>query len=210
MDEAAKPRPGEPKNSPPFWPVGTQTVKTAGNSEIFKKIATILLNSPVRLKADLDSGRFTVKNTSRGLFLQVNSLLAPHRFVWGSPFRHLGICISSEDRPPMIGSFSPNDRVVYTREKHSLSPGPRAKNISPSPHGEMYSYEVDKYWVVRQVKDGQLVLETRRGKQHSLPVDDSRLRKANLWERLFFANRFPSKTSDHQPDFTTGTPKVSH
>jgi len=110
----------------------------------------------------------------------------------------------------MIMSFSPNDWVVYTREKHSLSPGPRAKNISPSPHGEMYSYEVDKYWVVREVKDGELVLETRRGKQHSMPIHDSRLRKANLWERLFFANRFPSKTPDRGTDFTAGTPTVSH
>lgn len=110
----------------------------------------------------------------------------------------------------MIGSFSPNDWVVYTREKHSLSPGRRAKNISPSPRGEMYSYEVDKYWIVRQVKDGSLVLETRRGKQHSLPINDSRLRKANLWERLIFASRFPSKTSANPQDFSNGTATVSH
>lgn len=110
----------------------------------------------------------------------------------------------------MIGSFSPNDWVVYTQKKHSLSPGRRAKNIFPSPHGEMYSYEVDKYWVVRQVNDGLLVLETRRGKQHSLPISDARLRRANLWERLFFASRFPNKTVPKQPDFTNGTPTVSH
>ncbi len=74
----------------------------------------------------------------------------------------------------------------------------------------MYSYEVDKYWVVRQVKDGLLVLETRRGKQHSLPIGDARLRRANLWERFFFASRFPSKSTPKQPDFTNGTPTVSH
>ncbi len=110
----------------------------------------------------------------------------------------------------MIGSFSPNDWVVYTREKHSLSPGKRAKNISPSPHGEMYSYEVDKYWIVRQVRDGLLVLETRRGKQHTLPTTDSRIRKASVWERLFFASRFPSKTTSTPQDFISGTPNVSH
>ncbi len=109
----------------------------------------------------------------------------------------------------MIGSFRPNDWVVYTREKHSLSPGPRAKNISPSPRGESYSYEVDKYWVVRQVQDGVLVLETRRGKQHSLPANDSRLRIANLWERLFFANRFPGKLTASQTDVASNTPTVS-
>ena len=110
----------------------------------------------------------------------------------------------------MVGSFSPNDWVVYTREKHSLSPGRRAKNISPAPRGEMYSYEVDKYWVVRQVQDGLVILETRRGKQHSLPVNDSRLRKANLWERLFYARRFPEKSTNKQADFVSGTPNVSH
>jgi len=110
----------------------------------------------------------------------------------------------------MIGSFNQNDWVVYTREKHSLSPGKRARNISPAPHGEMYSYEVDKYWVVRLVQEGMIVLETRRGKQHSLPINDSRLRKANLWERLFFARRFPEKSMPKPTDFVDGRRNVSH
>ena len=109
----------------------------------------------------------------------------------------------------MLGSFSPNDWVVYTREKHSLSPGPRAKNISPSPHGEMYSYEVDKYWIVRQVKDGELVLETRRGKVHTLPSNDMRLRKASFWERTFFSHLFPPKNSEPQ-NLNPGAPNISH
>ncbi len=109
----------------------------------------------------------------------------------------------------MSNLFQPNDWVVYTREKHSLSPGPRAKNIAPSPHGEMYSYEVDKYWIVRQVTDGEIVLETRKGKVHAIPLNDRRLRKANFWERIFFANRFPSKSKAHQ-EFVHGTPHVSH
>lgn len=93
----------------------------------------------------------------------------------------------------MVCPFHPNDWVVYTREKYSLSPGPRAKNIEPSPHGEMYSYQVDKYWIVRSVEGGELILETRRGKRHALPWNDSRLRKASVWERWFFSNRFPPK-----------------
>ena len=109
----------------------------------------------------------------------------------------------------MIGSFSPNDWVVYTRKKHSISPGKRANHIRPSPHGEMYTYEVDKYWIVREVKDGLLVVETRRGKQHTLPITDSRVRKASLWERLFLAGRFPCKSLVSPPDFTNGTPTVS-
>lgn len=105
----------------------------------------------------------------------------------------------------MIGSFRPYDWVIYRHQKYSLSPGKRAKRISPSRHGEMYSYQVDKYWIVRHVKDGLLVLETRRGKQHTLPITDSRIRKANLWERLFFASRFPSKSQSDNPVFANGT-----
>lgn len=108
----------------------------------------------------------------------------------------------------MIRDFRPLDWVVCTRQKHSMSPGKRAKLISPSPHGEMYSYQVDKYWIVRQVQDGMLVLETRRGKQHILPVNESRVRKARLWEKLFFASRFPSKSRACISDIANGTPKV--
>jgi|JI6StandDraft_1071083.scaffolds.fasta_scaffold26258_4 hypothetical protein len=96
----------------------------------------------------------------------------------------------------MISSFQPNDWVVYTREKHSLSPGPRAKNIAPSPHGELYSYEVDKYWIVREVNGDELALQTRKGKSHIVSSSDKRLRKAKWWERLFMANKFPSKGED--------------
>jgi hypothetical protein len=91
--------------------------------------------------------------------------------------------------------FKVNDWVVYTREKHSLSPGPRAKNISPSTHGEMYSYEVDKYWVVSQVNQDSLILETRTGKQHRVARNDRRLRHPSWWERLFYADRFPRRAS---------------
>jgi hypothetical protein len=59
----------------------------------------------------------------------------------------------------------------------------------------LYSYEVDKYWVVREVREKELVLETRTGKLHTLAINDRRLRKASLWERLFRANRFPPKIS---------------
>lgn len=98
----------------------------------------------------------------------------------------------------MSGPFHPNDWVVYTREKHSLSPGPRAKNIAPSPHGELYSYEVDKYWIVREVRERDVMLETRKGKIHSVSLSDPRLRKASWWERLFMANRFPAKGDPQQ------------
>ncbi len=109
----------------------------------------------------------------------------------------------------MIGTFIPNDWVIYTREKHSLSPGRRAKNISPSPHGEMYSYEVDKYWIVRQVHEGKVVLETRRGKMHTLPVEDFRLRKANFWERIFLSQKFPRRLHVGNPISITEHPALA-
>ena len=96
----------------------------------------------------------------------------------------------------MSGMFSPNDWVVYTREKHSLKPGPRAKNITPSPYGELYSYEVDKYWIVRQVQANEIVLETRKGKTHQVSPGDRRLRKAYWWERILMSGRFPSKVEN--------------
>jgi len=89
--------------------------------------------------------------------------------------------------------FKVNDWVVCTREKYGLSPGKRAKNISPAPHGDLYSYEVDKYWIVREVRETELVLETRTGKQHVVPCTDRRIRPASWWEKCFNRSRFPSK-----------------
>lgn len=89
--------------------------------------------------------------------------------------------------------FKVNDWVVCTREKYGLSPGPRAKNISPSPHGDLYSYEVDKYWIVREVLPESVVLETRTGKKHEMQKSDRRLRPPTWWERFFYSDRFPRK-----------------
>ena len=98
--------------------------------------------------------------------------------------------------------FKINDWVICTREKHGLSPGKRAKNISPSPHGELYSYEVDKYWIVRDKTDSQLVLETRTGKRHVVAADDRRLRAPNFFEKWWFKSRFPAK---NPPSASTGS-----
>jgi len=101
--------------------------------------------------------------------------------------------------------FKVNDWVVYTREKYSLSPGPRAKNISPAPRGELYSYEVDKYWIVRQVAGEQLVLETRTGKRHQLSQNDRRLRHPTWWERFFYADRFPRRNRSQELNSSSGS-----
>ncbi len=89
-------------------------------------------------------------------------------------------------------TYTVGDCVVYTRDKIGTSPGPRAKNVSPSMHGETYSYEVEKYWrVTKIVSPNEIELVTRRGKKHTISLEDPRLRKASWWEKLFHADRFP-------------------
>lgn len=82
--------------------------------------------------------------------------------------------------------------MVFQKQKASTRPGPRAKLVSPAPHGEIYVYLVDKLWIVEEVRpDGTLVLRTRRGKRHVVAADDERMRPPTLWERLRFRGRFP-------------------
>ncbi len=89
--------------------------------------------------------------------------------------------------------FQRGDWVVYRKTKYSTQPGPRAQNVSPAPHGEKYAYTVDKYWVVADVLgDGQLVLHTRRGKEHTVSPDAPGLHRARWWERLLYRSRFTS------------------
>ena len=93
----------------------------------------------------------------------------------------------------MTRSYEAGDWVVYTQQKRSPMPGPRAKNINPSQYGELYSYQVDKYWVVAEKRNAnELILKTRRGKSHAIQSNDVCLRKARWWERLFLKARFPT------------------
>ena len=82
--------------------------------------------------------------------------------------------------------------VVFTMPKNSENPGPRAENLHPAEHGDSYSYEVEKYWVVDEVcGDGRLVLRTRTGKTHVVQSDDPHLRIATWWERFWYRGKFP-------------------
>ncbi len=84
-------------------------------------------------------------------------------------------------------------KVIFAKDKTSLSPGKRAVEVSPLPKGDSYSYIVEKYWIVKEIhSDRKVTLITRRGKEHIVDVDDPRLRKASLFERLFQRARFPS------------------
>lgn len=87
--------------------------------------------------------------------------------------------------------YQKGDWVVYRKQKVTTHPGPRASNVAPAPAGETYWYTVDKFWVVVDVeKNGDLVLRTRRGKQHTIRSGDRALRKASLWECLLYRSRF--------------------
>ena len=86
----------------------------------------------------------------------------------------------------------PGDRVVYTKEKFGARPGPRARNVSPAPRGDIYSYAVEKLWVVdRRIDQWHIELRTRRGKRHVVDERDHHLRLATWWDRLRHFGRFP-------------------
>lgn len=83
------------------------------------------------------------------------------------------------------------DWVIYRKQKRSSSPGPRAESMHPDQSGEEYTYIVEKYWIVEEINpDGELILITRRGKRHTIPPDDPRLRKPGPIEKWFLAGRF--------------------
>ena len=89
--------------------------------------------------------------------------------------------------------FQRGDRVIFTKQKYSACPGPRAQKIDPAPMGELYFYMVDKFWTVSEVREEEnsVVLETRRHKKHVISMNDPQLRHPNLWERFIHRNRFP-------------------
>jgi hypothetical protein len=96
----------------------------------------------------------------------------------------------------MARTFQPGDYVIYRKPKFSVHPGPHARSIDPAPKGDYYSYWVDKFWrVVAVESNDQIVICTRRGKQHTLPAADPALRRAWWWERILFRSRFPTMTA---------------
>jgi hypothetical protein len=101
--------------------------------------------------------------------------------------------------------YQTGDRVVYLTTKHSAHPGPRAEAVQPEPHGEGYSYDVKKYWVVAEVHaSGMLTVITRRGKERAVLASDPRLRPARWWEHIFYGGRFPQSPSDRMSSPLSG------
>ena len=96
--------------------------------------------------------------------------------------------------------YRPGDRVVYRMSKRSTCPGKRAEQVSPSRYGESYTYCVDKFWVVVDQDGDQVVVQTRRGKQHVLEADNRNLKRAGIWDLLVNRHRFPSLDSARVPN----------
>lgn len=88
--------------------------------------------------------------------------------------------------------FQRGDPVVFRKTKVSSRPGPRARDIHPSPNGEAYSYQVDKFWVVLESNEARVVVGTRRGKRLVLDPHDPQLRRARWWEHLLWGQKFPT------------------
>lgn len=88
--------------------------------------------------------------------------------------------------------FRRGDLVVFRKSKQTPNPGPRAKHIDACQKGDNYSYVVDKFWIVDEVRaNDQVVLRTRRGKVHVLATSDPHLRRATWLDRLLYRSRFP-------------------
>ena len=86
------------------------------------------------------------------------------------------------------------DPLIYRKQKTSARPGPRALNVQAAEHGDDYSYDVDKFWVLDDVlDDGRLVAVTRTGKRVFLTAGDERLRRPGFFERLRYRGRFPAE-----------------
>ncbi len=91
----------------------------------------------------------------------------------------------------MAKRFRQGDLVIYRVTKHSTNPGRRAKAIEPARCGDSYRYEVDKFWIVDESRQGEVILRTRRGKRHVRDVQDRNLRHAHWWEKLIYRGKFP-------------------
>lgn len=90
-----------------------------------------------------------------------------------------------------MSNFQAGDWVVYHKPKRSTNPGPRARKIRPNSNGDGYTYIVDKYFVVDCQSAESVEVRTRRGKRVQIDKNDPNLRRANWWEKLTLASRFP-------------------
>lgn len=91
----------------------------------------------------------------------------------------------------MAKDYNVGDFVVFKKSKRGVNPGPRARGVMPSDHGDDYSYVVDKFWrVIDVLEDSSVLCATPGGKQHLIPANSLNLRPARWWERWLYSDRF--------------------
>lgn len=90
-----------------------------------------------------------------------------------------------------MAKYKYGDKLIYHKPKHSSNPSLNAKDLKPSEHGEEYDYTIKKYWIFLQEVDGYCTCLTPTFKLNYIKVTDVHLRKANIFEQIFFKRRFP-------------------
>jgi len=97
--------------------------------------------------------------------------------------------------------FQLGDLVIYLMTKQSAHPTLRAKTVAPSESGEDYRYLVEKFWIVCEItKEGELIVQTRRGKTRTISPEDPNLKRANWWQRWLYRGRFPTIDKRQTPE----------
>jgi hypothetical protein len=94
-------------------------------------------------------------------------------------------------------SLRAGDWIIGLVSKASTCPTRRALNVQPARHGDLYRYDVEKFWLVEEVQDAStLLVRTRRGKRVRVALKRVPVRRARWWERLRLRDRFPARTLD--------------
>lgn len=105
--------------------------------------------------------------------------------------------------------FKRGDWIIYRKTKYSTHPGPRARNVAPTPKGDNYFYNVDKFWIVVEVlPDNMLRAMTRRHKEVTCKASDPNLRRANWFERFLHRSRFSEIESQLEAGTTAPAPQT--
>jgi hypothetical protein len=75
--------------------------------------------------------------------------------------------------------IKPGDWVIYRRTRRKNRPSAKARDISPTAHGDGYCYVVDKFRKVQSItEDGKVILLTPKGKTHVCDVNSPALVRA--------------------------------
>ena len=87
--------------------------------------------------------------------------------------------------------FRPGDQVIYYQAQYRNTATPGG-NVATLQRVEQAVEVVDHYMTVRESsRKGTLVLVANSGQLHVTHNDDPNIRRASLWERFRYRDRFP-------------------